>query len=120
MVFKGVTRDFILTDEAQYDTIGNFWNEMAQVYGLENLQGLGYKWRDNILSYAIGLKNGDISGYNLSIKLPDNGWETVEGYTSNLKLIYDRIYKNGPLAFEIETFFNDGKCSVKYFRRRKL
>jgi hypothetical protein len=42
MVFSGISRVFDLTDEQQYETIGQFWDEMAALYGLENLRGLGY------------------------------------------------------------------------------
>ena len=73
------------TNENQYNTIGAFWDEMSRVYGLENLVGLGYKWKDNIISYAIGLKNGEINDYNLTFELPDTNWVIYEGLTDNLK-----------------------------------
>ena len=117
MVFKGISRVFKLTNEEQYETIGQFWDEMALIYGLENLRGLGYKWENDEISYAIGLKNVDIEGYNLSITLPDDGWVTVSGKTERLKELYDEIYKNGRLAYEIETFFEDGRCEVSYYRK---
>lgn len=116
MVFNGISRVFKLTNEQQYDTIGQFWDEMALVYGLENLRGLGYKWENEKISYAIGLKNGDIEGYNLSILLPDDGWITASGETEHLKELYDEIYKNGRLTYEIETFYEDGRCEVRYCR----
>lgn len=90
---------------------------MALIYDLENLRGLGYKWENDEISYAIGLKNGDTNGYNLSITLPDDGWVTVSGKTERLKELYDEIYKNGRLAYEIETFFEDGRCEVSYYRK---
>ena len=65
MIFKGISKEFSLLNENQYNTIGDFWDEMALLYGLKNLQGLGYKWADNKIFYAIGLKDGDIKGYNL-------------------------------------------------------
>ena len=40
MVFQGVSKEFLLADEQQYDTIGAFWDDMALLHGLENLQGL--------------------------------------------------------------------------------
>ena len=61
MVFIGITKVFSLKDENQYETIGNFWDETAKLYGMENLQGLGYKWKDGKIFYAIGLKNGIIT-----------------------------------------------------------
>lgn len=116
MIFNGITKDFCLTNEQQYDTIGRFWDEMAMLYGLENLQGLGYSWKDNKISYAIGLKNGLIKDCNLHIELPDAGWIIVNGKTDNLKQIYNEIYKDGILRYEIETFDEDGNCKIKYCR----
>ena len=116
MIFNGISKDFLLTNEQQYDTIGQFWDEMTELYGLENLQGLGYRWANNKISYAIGFKKGYMENSNLSIELPEDGWETVKGYTDDLKQIYDEIYKNGPLTYEIETFYEDGTCEIQYYR----
>lgn len=117
MVFKGISKTFLLTDEQQYDTIGRFWDEMAQLYGLENLQGLGYRWEDQEISYAIGLKEGCIKGFNVTIELPDDGWVSADGKTDCLKALYDEIYKDGPLQYEIETFFENGSCHISYRRQ---
>ena len=95
MLFIGISKEFSLLNEDQYNTIGDFWDEMALIYGLENLQGLGYLWKDNKISYAIGLKVGKIKDFNLSIELPDENWTEVHGKTTNLKEIYDEIYKSG-------------------------
>ena len=86
------------------------------MYGMENLQGLGYKWENNKIFYAIGLKNGNIQHSNFTIDLPNDGWITVRGETDNLKNIYDSIYQEGPLKYEIETFDENGKCIIKYYR----
>ena len=67
MLFKGIAREFSLLNEGQYNTIGDFGDGVALIYGLENLQGLGYKWADNKMFYAIGSKVGDVKGYNLCI-----------------------------------------------------
>ena len=67
MIFVGLSKEFSLENEDQYNTIGNFWDEMSLIYGLENLLGLGYKWENGIIYYAIGLKNGFIKDYNLTI-----------------------------------------------------
>ena len=116
MIFIGISREFSLKDEDQYNTIGAFWDEMSLIYGLENLQGLGYKWQDGKIYYAIGLKSDSIKGWNLSIELPDDGWTIVLGKTDNLKNIYDEIYTFGPLKYEIETFDEFGECQIKYYR----
>ena len=118
MVFKGISKTFSLLNEKQYDTIGAFWDEMSDIYGLENLVGLGYKWHNGKIDYAIGLKNGEIDGCNLTITLPDDDWVEVRGKTDNLKQIYDEIYKNGALTFEIESFYNNGDCIIKYYRKK--
>ena len=116
MIFKGITKSFSLKNEDQYNTIGAFWDEMSEIYGLENLRGLGYEWSRGEIKYAIGLIDGDIDGYNLKIELPDEGWVTVNGKTDLLKEIYDRIYSDGALKYEIETFKNDGSCRIDYYR----
>lgn len=116
MIFKGISRTFSLLNEDQYNTIGAFWDKMAAIYGLENLHGLGYNWRGDTMDYAIGLKLEDIADYNVSIALPDNGWTTTKGKTDKLKELYAQIYKDGALKFEIESFFENGACVIKYYR----
>ena len=116
MIFIGISKKFSLQNDDQYNSIGDFWDEMSILYGLENLQGLGYKWEDNFIYYAIGLKEGIIEDYNFSIELPDNDWSIVDGETENLKEIYIDIYKSGALKYEIETFTENGKCEIKYIR----
>ena len=49
MLFKGISKEFSLLNEDQYNTIGSFWDEMEALYGLENLQGLGYKWEKGVI-----------------------------------------------------------------------
>ena len=116
MIFRGVSRVFDLSDEQQYETIGQFWDEMAALYGLEKLRGLGYAWQGNSMSYAIGLKDGEIENSNVCITLPDDGWETVKGQTDCLKAMYDEIYQKGRLRYEIEMFDEDGTCEISYYR----
>ena len=116
MLFIGLSKEFSLINEDQYNTIGYFWDEMSTLYGLENLQGLGYKWDKEKIYYAIGLKNGVIKDANFTIELPDNGWTIYNGKTDELKTIYDKIYLDGPLKYEIEIFTNDGNCMIKYYR----
>ena len=116
MLFVGISRDFSLMNEDQYNTIGAFWDEMAALYGLENLHGLGYRWKNGKISYAIGLKDGVIEGADLKIDLPGDGWITVCGRTDDLKEIYDEIYRSGALKYEIETFTEDGGCRIEYYR----
>ena len=116
MLFKGLAKEFSLHNEDQYNTIGLFWDEMASIYGLENLQGLGYKWENGKIFYAIGLKSGELANYNLTIELPDTNWTVVDGRTEDLKAIYNEIYKFGSLKYEIEIFYENGECQIKYYR----
>ena len=116
MTFIGISRTFSLIGEDQYNTIGAFWDEMSEIYGLENLQGLGYGWKGATMEYAIGLKVGRIDGANFEITLPDSGWTLVHGSTDQLKQTYDEIYKDGPLILEIEEFFENGDCTIKFIR----
>ena len=117
MIFKGILREFSLENESQYDTIGAFWDEMSEVHGLENLLGLGFGWSNGKIKYAIGKKNGDISGYNASVELPDDNWQLVQGKTEELKKIYDEIYKDGRLDYEIEEFYESGDCIIRFQRK---
>ena len=116
MVFIGISKTFSTVSEHQYDTIGAFWDELTEKYGLENLRGLGYGWTSDTIEYAIGLKTGEIDGANCKVVLPDTGWTCVKGKTADLKEIYDRIYLDGSLKFEIETFTNEGECEILYCR----
>ena len=116
MVFRGISKVFSLANEQQYDTIGRFWDEMAEKYGLENLKGLGYKWQGDDFCYAIGLKSGVIENSDFSIELPDDGWVTVRGRTDCLKEMYDAIYQDGRLRYEVEMFYENGSCEISFYR----
>ena len=37
MMFYGVSETFSTKNEAQYETIGAFWDKMSKKYGMENL-----------------------------------------------------------------------------------
>jgi hypothetical protein len=67
------------------------------------------------MSYAIGLKDGDVEGCNVQISLPDDGWKYMKGQTDCLKEMYDEIYQNGRLQYEIELFYEDGSCEISYY-----
>lgn len=116
MTFTGINRTFSTVNEGQYDTIGAFWDEMTELYGLENIRGFGYGWTEDTIEYAIGLKEGIIEGADFSIELPDEGWIRVTGKTNDLPGIYRKIYEDGPLLYEIETFTEDGDCEILFVR----
>ena len=116
MHFHGLTRTFSTKNEAQYEEIGAFWDEMAEKYGRENLRGLGYGWTEDTIEYAIGLKEGRLEDSNCFVWLPEENWITVRGKTAELGKLYARIYEEGSLTFELETFTEDGECEISYFR----
>lgn len=116
MIFEGISRTFSTAGEKQYETIGAFWDEMSARYGMENLRGLGYNWTETTIEYVIGLKEGVIDGADCAVRLPDDGWVSVHGKTSELREMYAEIYRGGAPSYEIEIFDNDGRCEVMYLR----
>lgn len=121
MLFRGISRTFSTVGNGQYETIGAFWDELAARFGRENLRGLGYGWTEDSICYAIGPKDGcgleNDPAFSFEIELPEDGWVVRRGMTDELSRMYDEIYRNGNLDYEIETFAEDGSCEVRYFRR---
>lgn len=115
MKFVGNKKVFSTQNNEQYITIGEFWDEMADIYGRENLMGLGCNWTENSIEYVIALKDGIIADANYEIELPDE-WIATSGKTEELSMIYDEIYKDGPLLYEIEEFDDNGNCMIRYCR----
>jgi len=115
MKFIGIRRVFSTENEEQYMTIGAFWDELSKVYGRENLMGLGCNWTSNSIEYVLALKNGIIADANYEIDLPDE-WITISGKTEELNMIYDKVYKDGALLYEIEEFDDKGNCIIRYCR----
>ena len=116
MLFKGIGRTFSTENNRQFITIGAFWDELAAKYDLVNLQGLGYGWTGRSIEYVIGLIDGEIDGADRVVRLPDTGWVTVRGQTANLVEIYEKIYQEGRLKYEIERFTDSGDCEIMYCR----
>ena len=112
MLFKGIGRPFSTENDQQYETIGAFWDELAAKYGRVNLQGLGHGWKERSIEYVIGL----IDGADRTVILPDMGWVTVQGRTADLGKIYEKIYQEGRLDYEIERFTDSGDCEIMYCR----
>ena len=115
MKFIGIRRVFSTKDEGQYTTIGTFWDELSKIYGRKNLMGLGCNWTDNSIDYVMALKDGIIADANYEVDLPDE-WITISGRTENLSAIYNEIYEDGSLLYEIEEFDDKGNCRIKYCR----
>lgn len=116
MEFTGISRTFSTQGEQQYEAIGRFWNECAQRYGIENLQGLGYNWTHDSIEYVIALKEGIIEHADKTVILPQDGWQETHGTVDALPALYEKVYRDGILDFEIETFNEDGTCTVRYHR----
>lgn len=116
MTFKGISRVFLTENETQYNTIGAFWDELGEKYGRSKLRGLGYNWTPTTIEYVIGWKEGDIPEDDCCVELPDEGWIVVNGKTKDLGKIYEEIYRDGILSYEIETFADDGNCKSWYLR----
>ena len=128
MLFRGISRRFSTENSRQYSEIGAFWDDFAALYGRKNVEGLGLNWKENSLEYVLGTtgdrlvfptdhfgKTYDDAVYR-EILLPDEGWQSFEGRTAELSALYERIYRDGPLSFEIESFTEDGRCRVRIFR----
>lgn len=116
MLFKGIGRTFSTENDCQFETIGAFWDELAAKYGRENLQGLGYGWTERSIAYVIGLIDGEIDGADRTVELPDMGWITAPGKTADLGKIYEKIYQESRLKYEIKRFTDSGDCEIMYHR----
>ena len=121
MKFIGLSRVFSTENDAQYEAIGQFWADMSAKYGIENLRGLGFNWGVNSIEYVIGLKYNTVPAAEpdaelKTLDLPDTGWLGYDGTTDRLAELYDIIYRDGVLDYEIETFAPDGSCHVEIFR----
>lgn len=129
MVFKGYQMTFSTEGNKQYETIGNLWDKFASVYGIENIRGLGFNWSSTTIDYCFGFVE-DLSveeyverlevvntfaekpfRFN-TIELPDENWVNFKGETEKLDVLYDRVYKDGQLDFEIERFDSNGKADI--------
>ena len=124
MEFAGLLKVFSTVNEGQYEEVGAFWDAMSARFGRENLRGLGYHWTEDTITYVIGMKEGlwpPETGYPgasyRKISLPDSGWLTFTGRTDELSQLYGQIYKDGPLEYEIEQFFENGDCAVSVIRK---
>ena len=116
MLFEGIGRTFSTENDHQFETIGAFWDELAAKYVRVNLQGLGYGWTERSIEYAIGLIDGEIDGAVRAVELPDTGWGTGRGKTADLGEIYEKIYQEGRLKYEIVRFTDSGDCEIMYCR----
>lgn len=129
MKFKGISRRFSTADNVQYEAIGRFIDVCADIYGRDNICGLGYNWTSSSIEYVIGMRDKSDIDYKLAMKyfddavykvvlLPDNGWRSYKGELINLSSFYDDIYKEGALTYELEYINSDGSFEVMINRER--
>ena len=124
MIFRGFSRRFSTKNGEQFTTIGEYWDKMAALYGRDHLRGLGYDWTADSIAYVIGLKSNepfDLDGADAElcwkeVPLPDTGWVEYTGRTDSLGALYDEIYRDGALTYEIEEFAGDGSCAIRVTR----
>ena len=86
--------------------------EQAQAVAEGHGCALGQEEQSNVL----GLIDEEIDGEDRTVTLPDMGWVTVRGRTAELGKIYEKIYQEGRLEYEIERFTDSGDCEIMYCR----
>lgn len=124
MIFEGYSKTFSTKKNQQFQTIGAFWDTMSALCGRENLRGLGYNWSIDSIDYVIGLKSNEKIELQINemqaewkkIILPDAEWKHYHGKTNELGKLYEKIYKEGNLTYEIEEFNEDGTCIIMITR----
>jgi predicted transcriptional regulator YdeE len=128
MKFNGIQVRFNCENNEQYENIGLFWEYMTHEFKQFKLQGVGYNWYNNSFDYIIGNCNKNIdfsiakinkrfpSAKQIEINLPDEGWQIYYCKLEELGKIYDEIYKDGPLDYEIEEFDSNGNCKISILR----
>lgn len=128
MKFCGISRVFSTENEIQYTDIGEYWDWFSSIYGRENIKGLGFNWGEHSIEYVLGTIDRSLK-FNMEelrkkypdcvykeVVLPDSEWKSYAGQTENLSEMYREIYKEGALKYEIESFFEDGSCSLEIYR----
>jgi predicted transcriptional regulator YdeE len=128
MTFKGIQIRFDCAGNQQYEAIGGFWDCMTGLYPGCALKGVGYNWSNDCLDYAIG-GFGDETHYDetalrerfpnakyMEIQLPDSGWQVFHCELDRLSDLYNEIYKDGALLYEIEEIQPNGHCVISIIR----
>ncbi|MBR2256707.1 MAG: hypothetical protein IJ899_05065 [Blautia sp.] len=60
--------------------------------------------------------DGEIDEADRIVELPEMGWVSVRGRTADHRKIYEKIYQEGRLEYEIERFADSGDCEIMYCR----
>lgn len=128
MRFCGISRVFSTENEIQYENIGQYWDDFASLYGREAIKGLGFNWAEHSTEYVLGtidhalpfdmekLREKYPDCVYKEVELPDSGWKAYAGQTEDLSDMYGKIYQEGPLKYEIESFFEDGSFFLEIYR----
>ena len=129
MIFKGVSRVFPLKDNEMYKGISEFWETMERYFYLDKLIGLGLNWTEDSMEYIIGFTDNSMRKKDTErikkiypdaeykvVLLPKRGWREYKGNTADIQNMYDAIWKDGNLTYELETFTDDGKCTLRINR----
>ena len=131
MKFTGVLRNFDCSNNKQFTDIGEFWDFMSKIVNKNELKGLGFNWKNNHLDYIIGdlkdkcdypmdlILNTYPNSKIVTVDLPNNGWEIHEGKIKDIKSIYEKIYEDGQLDYEIEEIDTKGNFKVSILRLEK-
>ena len=128
MKMQGIAARFDCAHGEQYDHIVAFWEQMRALCPEQVLFGVGYGWENDSLGYLIGTPEG-VPEYALEgvrkilpqaafseITLPDDNWKTYTGTADTLDKLYEEIYRDGPLDFEIEQFDDAGNAVIQIHR----
>ena len=127
MIFIGLSKVFSTVRDGQYEAIGAFWDAMRVLFPDRTLSGVGYGWENDTLCYLIGTEDGLPAGtetigqqfpdaeYTV-LHLPDDGWKRYTATADTLDVLYEEIYRDGPLTYEIERFDADGRAEIRTLR----
>lgn len=53
----------------------------------------------------------------VKVMLPEDGWKTYSCQIDELKDLYDEIYLDGALDYEIEDIDSYGNCKIPIYRK---
>jgi hypothetical protein len=92
------------------------------------LKGVGYNWSNESFDYIIGdftsMRKYDMpmitacypDAEYAEINLPDEGWVIYHSKRNELSKLYEEIYIDGALEYEIEEFYPNGDCTISIIR----
>ncbi|MBP3704146.1 MAG: hypothetical protein J6I98_01310 [Clostridia bacterium] len=129
MTVRGVQLRVSCKNGEQYDVLGAFWDEVRKYHPKMLLVGIGHSWENDTFCYLIG-KEGGLpektvekvcerfpEADSVRLKVPDGHWDVYRGRLEWLDEMYEEIYKDGPLIYEMERIHENGAITI--FIRRK-